>query len=203
MNEIVPIEQVETEIAAIEREMGTKAYWGDDAKQARYRSLLDRRQTRNDILMDADDEPVMPIVSEKEFLAEHGSLAAYPAYLKAAYTAADVLTQLGGDDLASINASFEALPDDVAEACIAELASKAPPRATILNHDLDKFGTTPVGMALLREWGRDAHDRLGTLRARMERALSSLDERGAALLLDWFDELTDEAAKAVFRRMSA
>jgi hypothetical protein len=194
---------LDTEIAAIERTMGTSTYIRDEDRQARYRALISKREGHSSILPEGfSSEAPMPIASEREYAAEHGSTEGYGVYLKAMRAAADVVVQLDGLDLTGINESFDALPDEVAAACIAELASPAPPRVVIHDENLDSFNSTAVGRALSREWGSDVRNRLGTLRARVERALMRLDDNGVTRLLSWLDGLSDEAAKAVLRRLS-
>ena len=72
----------------------------------------------------------------------------------------------------------------------------------MVNSDLETFASTPWGSALIQEWGSEAIDRLGTLRARLLRALMKLDEDGQLDLNVWLDNLSNAAAMAVFRRMS-
>jgi len=212
MNDIVAIPEdpgaVAAEIAVIEKQMGTSAYIRDNGKQERYRALVRKRDAHSSILPQSGPRQnfshaaPMPIASRAQYQAENGTTQGYDSYMAAMRTAADVLTRLPAHEMASLEKSFEGLPDDVSQAAIFELASKAPPRAPIVNKDLENFATTPWGSALVQEWGSEAIDRLGTLRARLLRAMMKLDEDAQLDLNIWLDNLSDAAAMAVFRRMS-
>ena len=199
---------VAAEIAVIEKQMGTSAYIRDEGKQQRYRALVRKREGYSSILPQSGPRQnfshaaPMPIASRAQYQAENGTTQGYDSYTTALRTAADVMTRLPAHEMASLERSFEDLPDDVSQAAVFELASKAPPRAPVVNRDLETFATTPWGSALVQEWGSEAIDRLGTLRARLLRAMMKLDEDGQLDLNVWLDNLSDAAAMAVFRRMS-
>ena len=212
MNDIVAIPDdpgaVAAEIAVIEKQMGTSAYIRDEGKQQRYRALVRKREGYSSILPQSGPRQnfshaaPMPIASRAQYQAENGTTQGYDSYTTAMRTAADVMTRLPAHEMALLEKSFEDLPDDVSQAAVFELASKAPPRAPVVNSDLETFASTPWGSALIQEWGSEAIDRLGTLRARLLRALMKLDEDGQLDLNVWLDNLSDAAAMAVFRRMS-
>lgn len=202
MNELVPYEQVETEIAAIERDLrfDRQSYNRDVAKQDRYRQLLEMRDGQS--VAATTNDAVVPIASQAEFQREHGTLEGYQTYMAASRFAADILTQMGPGEARSLSSSFEALPDSITDPVLFEMFTRAPARDLITNADVSLFASTPAGGAMVREWGHEAHDRLGTLRARWVRMRDGMDEGDWDSFEYWIDGLPDAAAKAIYRRMS-
>ncbi|MCF8708355.1 hypothetical protein [Rhizorhapis sp. SPR117] len=95
---IANLPSILSESAAIESEMGTQAYWNDEAKQARYREL---QTQKGEVTAPAGDDgggEVLEVFGPAEYAAEHGTTAGYNTYLDASRGAADVLLGMGASD---------------------------------------------------------------------------------------------------------
>ncbi|API58745.1 hypothetical protein BSL82_04965 [Tardibacter chloracetimidivorans] len=203
-NDLQPIQTILGEIAQIEGEMGTQAYWKDEGKQARYRSLVSQKQSLGSVsgTILSDAAPV-PIVSMKEFMAAGNDPAHYNYYFKMSAAAADVMMHLDRDEQLAFERSFEALPDEVAEAALLELMSAKPSVPWVSDEAAANFAKLPEGAILCHEWGHDARRNIAVARARLNRLRDRLDEHDDASFMAWFENLSDAAMCAILRKLVA
>jgi hypothetical protein len=106
------------EIDAIEATMrdSPRAYFRDEPLQARYRSLVAESQAGAggaNLLDDASEAPLVPILPLAVFTAQGGAPGDYAAYLKLARTAADWIFALPADAQRDFVREFDELPHEV------------------------------------------------------------------------------------------
>jgi hypothetical protein len=192
-----------SEAAAIESEMGTQAYWNDEAKRARYRELQTLKGEVTAPAGDDDGGEVLEVFGVSEYAAEHGTTAGYNTYLAATRGAADLLLGMGASDRAAITSSFERLSDNVAGACLQELMSSRPPVDWSDDGDVAYFAGLPEGAFLVAEWGQDARHLHAVVRARLLRVVDALDTEGDVnAFLDWHESLSTGAKIALYRKLA-
>lgn len=175
------LEAVNAEIDALRPDVGTADYWRDEAKQGRYRSLLERKGELQGA-GEADENPV-PLLSRADFqrAAPGGD---YGLYASLQREAADVVLRVPAGERAEFAASFEVLPDAVSQAALAELSNRR--GVSIDPKEEAEFG---------REGARVA--------ARLSRIESALSEAEAEVLYSWLEGLSDQAFEAVKRKLAA
>lgn len=192
-----------SEISAIEDTMGTRAYWRDEGTQARYRDLVTQRDAHALPPVETATGPRIEIVSTKAFADEHGSTDGYDTYRKLAASAADVALAMSASDYAAFESSFEALPDEITNAALAELLTTKPLAEHVPEASARSFARTPEGAILAREWGQDFRHNMGVVRARLYRIMDGFDESYDARFLGWLESLSTPAAIAIYRKLAA
>lgn len=203
MRDLSHLPSILSESAAIESEMGTQAYWNDEAKQARYREL---QTQKNEVTASSDDDggEVLEVFGPSAYAKEHGSTAGYNSYLDLTRAAADVLLGMGASDRAAITSSFESLSDDVTAACLQEIMAGRPAVDWSDDDDVAFFAGLPEGAILVPEWGQDARRMHAVVVARLFRVVNTLDtERDINAFLDWHESLSTGAKVALYRKLAA
>lgn len=193
-----------SEISAIQDTMGTREYWGNEDKQARYRELVTQREAMSGPV--AGEEAAgarIEVHSMSAYVAEHGSSEGYGTYSKLTREAADVALAMPASDYAEFESSFEALPDDITNAALAELLTSKPGPEPVPEASARSFARTPEGAILAREWGQDFRRNMGVVRARLYRIMDRFDESNDARFLGWLESLSTPAAIAVYRKLAA
>lgn len=193
-----------SEIASIEGEMTTRAYWRDEEKQARYRDLVTQREAAAGPVAGGEEAgPRIAMASVGEYIAEHGSADGFAVYTKLTREAADVAVAMPAADYAAFEASFEALPDDITNAALAELLTTKPLAEIVPEASARSFARTPAGAILAHEWGQDFRHNMGIVRARLYRIGDRMEESNVGRFLDWLENLSPPAAVAVYRKLAA
>lgn len=193
-----------SEISAIEGEMTTRDYWRDEGKQARYRELVTQREAAAGPAAGGEEAgPRINIHSMTDYLAEHGTPEGYGVYTKLTREAADVAVAMPAEDYAAFESSFEALPDDITSAALAELLTTKPLAEHVPEASARSFARTPEGAILAREWGQDFRHNMGVVRARLYRIMDGFDESHDARFLGWLGSLSTPAAIAIYRKLAA
>lgn len=203
--ELVPLEAVQTELAAIEHDIrfDRHAYNRDTEKQQRYRSLLDRKRA---VAMASGPtllQPPVPIFNRTEYAAEGGVPGGYDEYLKLSRIASDVALAVPEEERPAFTASFEALPDEITSAALLELSSRKPSVALSSDTDVANFAKLPEGAVLVREWGHDVHRHHAAVRQRLWRVVARLGDAHAARFLDWHAALPSGTKVAIYRKLAA
>lgn len=194
-----------TELASIEATMRNtpQAYFRNEPMQARYRGLLEQREgSSSNLVEDEDESPLIPIASPAAFAAETGATGGYDSYLKLSRTAADWVFALPAPERRAFVASFEALPDDVAHAALAEIMAHRPMAGFSSESAVAAFAEMPEGMILSREWGGLTARNLATVRERLFRVIDRLDDRAADIFAGWLDALSTGCAIALYRKLA-
>tara|TARA_R110000782_G_scaffold13999_27_gene42062 strand:+ start:65060 stop:65668 length:609 start_codon:yes stop_codon:yes gene_type:complete len=193
-----------SEISAIEGEMTTRDYWRDEGKQARYRELVTQREAAAGPAAGGEEAgPRINIHSMTDYLAEHGTPDGYGTYTKLTREAADVAVAMPAADYAAFESSFEALPDEITNAALAELLTTKPLAEHVPEASARSFARTPEGAILAREWGQDFRHNMGVVRARLYRIMDGFDESYDARFLGWLESLSTPAAIAIYRKLAA
>ena len=189
------------EKAEIERMMrdDPRRYYGSEAIQARYRALIDQEEElganrRSD---ERKDAPLVWLADNNAVMAAGWNPATYAAGMRGL---ADVMFACPESERSGLAECFDALAPTVRGAIIAQMAASPPWETPATDADLDRFATTPEGAELRRQWGYDAPSRLSRARARAEQILASVDDAGA--ILDWFNGLTSNQARAVIATLA-
>jgi hypothetical protein len=212
MSERDPGENLPTilgEIEAIEATMrdAPRAYFRDEPLQARYRSLVAERHGGAgpggaNLLDEASDVPLVPILPLAEFAAQGGAPGDYGQYLKLARTAADWIFALPAEEQREFVCEFEALPLEVGTAALLEIAAPAPQVAPVSEAGLAHFAARPEGAVLLREWGPRAALGLARVRERLWRVIDRIPEEHAPAFAAWLDNLSTPCAIALYRKLA-
>jgi hypothetical protein len=193
-----------SEISAIEGEMTTREYWRDEGKQARYRELVTQREGVAGLVDEYEGAgPRIAIASVGEYVAEHGAADGYAVYSKLTREAADVAVAMPAADYAAFESSFEALPDDITNAALAELLTTKPLAEHVPETSARSFARTPSGAILAREWGQDFRHNMGVVRARLYRIAERMEDHHIDRYLGWLESLSTPAAVAVYRKLAA
>ncbi|MBB4633769.1 hypothetical protein [Sphingosinicella soli] len=193
-----------SEINAIQGEMTTRAYWRDEEKQARYRDLVTQRQAvAGPVAGGEETGPRIAIASVSEYVSEHGTADGYSTYMNLARSAADVAINMPAADYAQFERSFEALPDDITAAALAELLTSKPSAEDVPETSARSFARTPAGAILAHEWGQNFRHNMGLVRARLYRIMDRFDESNDARFLGWLESLSTPAAVAIYRKLAA
>lgn len=193
-----------SEISAIEGEMTTRDYWRDEGKQARYRELVTQREAAAGPAAGGEESgPRIAMASVAEYVAEHGSADGFAVYTKLTREAADVAVAMPAADYAAFESSFEALPDEITNAALAELLTTKPLAEHVPEASARSFARTPEGAILAREWGQDFRHNMGVVRARLYRIMDGFDESHDARFLGWLESLSTPAAIAIYRKLAA
>lgn len=195
-----------TEIDEIETVMATDRprYNRDYAMQARYRALLEQKVgSSGAILADGDSAPLVPIASQQEFAAVHGTTAGYSDYVRLSRTAADWVFAMPAEDQKAFVAGIEALPDDVTQAMFGEMIASPPMASPSSGTALAAFAEMPEGAALIREWGEASGRNLARVRARLFRVVDAIEARSVDAFLGWLNGLSTNVAIALYRKLAA
>lgn len=200
MNELVA---VDTELAQIEDLMRTDraAYFRDEGKQSRYRDLLVQREGRNSQPEPESNQVLIPIASTNQFVAEHGSLQGYDQYVNLSRRAADFALAVPAGERAEFIGSVECLPDEVAQACFAEIMRPKPWAGLTGEVEMAMFADLPEGKLAIREWGAQAARNHATVRARVQRVREELEPWDDGSFCDWHDSLSPVTKVAVYRML--
>lgn len=199
MNDLVA---VDTEIAQIQELMRTDraAYFRDESKQSRYRDLLVQRQGGlSQAEPDSGGEGLVQIFSQKQYEAQHGTLAGFGEYLKRVSRAADFVFAVPASEREEFKESIENLPDEIAEACFDEMMRPTLNAGLSDPETMSLFAALPEGQIAMREWGHLAARNHATLRARMGRVMDVLEDWQVGGFKAWHDDLSPEAKMAVYR----
>lgn len=193
-----------SEISAIQGEMTTRAYWRDEEKQARYRELVTQREAAAGSAAGGEEAgPRIALASVGEYVAEHGSADGFAVYTKLTREASDIAVRMPASDYAAFESSFEALPDDITNAALAELLTTKPLAEHVPEASARSFARTPAGAILAQEWGQDFRHNMGLVRARLYRIMERFEEAHDARFLGWLESLSPPAAVAVYRKLAA
>ena len=200
MNDLVA---VDTEIAQIQELMRTdrSAYFRDEGKQARYRDLIVQRDGRKTQTEPESNNAVIPIASPKQFAAEHGNLSGYDQYVSLSRRAADFAFAVPAGERKKFIDSIENLPDEVAQACFAEIMRQRYHAGLSDSDTLAAFAQLPEGRIAMREWGAEAARNHASVRARMFRVIDSLDGWHVDSFIAWHEDLSPEAKVAVYQML--
>ena len=202
---------VTAELAQIETLMrdNSPLYWKDDARQARYRDLLDARDGRfvgDDDAGDDEDDPFargeLEAVSVREFEAAQTGTS-FDEYLRTVSIAADIVMAVPSSERRSLVDGFDALPDEVAGVLAEELGNRLGTGYAPIPDDVVRAFSREKGGRVVREWGHEAQRLMGRVHGRLNRCMSQLDGRGLDAFLDWHDDLTDGQAAAIYRKLAA
>jgi hypothetical protein len=205
MNDIVPLNTILSEIATIEQDMVTdrRAYFRDEEKQARYRSLVARKAQYSAAQPTVLSEGIH-VYSAQEFAREHGTTEGYNGYLRTVREASDVLFGIPAGEQSAFVRSFENLPDSVVLVALGELNSAKFNAGYSDSEDVDSFARLPEGAILVREWGADAQRKHATVKARLIRACEAMeDDEDVGIFLDWHEGLSTGAKIALYRKLVA
>jgi len=193
-----------SEISAIQGEMTTRAYWRDEEKQARYRELVTQRESASGPAAGGEEAgPRIALASVGEYVAEHGSADGFAVYSKLTREASDIAVRMPASDYAAFESSFEALPDEITNAALAELLTTKPLAEHVPEASARSFARTPEGAILAREWGQDFRHNMGLVRARLYRIMDRFEESHDARFLGWLESLSTPAAIAIYRKLAA
>jgi hypothetical protein len=205
----VELPAILAEMTAIQDTMGTAAYVRNEGVQARYRQLVNRKNsfTESSILT-GDSEALLPIASHAQFAAEMKRQgvegADYGKYVSVMRNVADILMSVPAQDQPQLVRAFEALPDDVAGAAVAELLAHKPVVDWCSDEQVSMFAEMPEGALLVREWGNDARYNMAVVRARLFRVAEALDDEGDVEdFLIWHDDLSFGSKIALYRKLAA
>lgn len=69
--------------------------------------------------------------------------------------------------------------------------------------EVSLFAKTPVGKALVAEWGPNAADHVAVLRFRAERLMGAIYEDEADTFWDWLEGLDSKVVATIFKKMAA
>lgn len=194
------------EIDTIEDTMrvSPRAYFSNEPMQARYRHLLSRSSGgASSILTDSDPQPMVPILSPRDFAAQTGTTAGYEAYLKVCRTAADWVFALPEGEQRKFVASLEALPVAIGVAAIQEIVERPPIVDPSSENALAAFSDMPEGKALMREWGHMSANNLALVRERLFRVIDRIEERSVPTFVNWLNGLSTDCAVALYRKLAA
>lgn len=198
-------EAVDREIAEIEDLMATDraAYLRDAPRQARLRALYGIREGgKARVDEDGAGMELMAPVPPGEFhkMAPGGD---YQAYLRQVSAAGDVMIRVPAAERAGFAATFERLPQVVAGTMMAVLTD----RATLVPEPVSDAqiafirAQVPGGAAVVAEWGAQARDKAGRVRAKLWRVIERLEETEGETFLRWLEGLSGRAAAAVYRKL--
>lgn len=201
MNDLVA---VDTEIAQIRELMRTDrdAYFRDEVKQSRYRDLLVQRQGGpSHAEPDSGGEGLVQLFNQKQYAAEHGTVAGFDEYVKRVRRAADFVFAVPPSERAEFKQSIENLPDGIAEACFDEMMRPTLNAGLSDPETMSLFAALPEGRIAMREWGHQAARNHATLRARFGRVMSVLEDWQRGRFEAWHEDLSPEAKVAVYRML--
>lgn len=201
-NDLVP-HTILSEIASIEGEMGTRSYWKDEGKQARYRQLVSHKATFSGPAETILDGAVVDIASRQEYAAETGTTDGYDRYVRVSMAAADVVLGMPSAEHREFIASFESLPDEVAGAAVLELVESKPAVEWSSDEAVGNFSRLPEGAVLVSEWRDDARRNLAVVRERLFRIIDRIEEEDVGPFVDWLNSLSVPAAVSLYRKLAA
>ena len=191
-----------TEIAEIHRQMREDrgAYEKSDAP-ARLAELYASQEAEAPVPVAVEPDDGLPrLLRLAEFQA--ANFDDYPGYVERHSAVADVLLAVPEPLRGTVRQSFEALPDAVAAAAIAELTDKAPGAVGMATEaELEAFARTRAGRELAKRWGSSAQTKLATLRARMER-LGDRAGADATVFDRWLDHQLPDVQVAILARLA-
>lgn len=193
-----------TEIDEIETVMRTDRalYNRSEPMQARYRGLLEQKAGASILDEDSTSGPLLPIASMQEFAAATGSSSGYSDYVRLSRTTADWIFAMPPSDQADFVARFEALPDEVTDAALAEMVATRPMATSSSGQAVAAFAELPEGAVLIREWGEASGRNLAMVRARLFRIDDQLDDGASRSFRSWLDGLSTNSAIALYRKLA-
>ncbi len=196
-------EGIGSELAAIESEMGTRAYIRDEGKQERYRALLRRRESIGAGAPTILDENPLQYATraELEAVAPGADYSAYTAIMR---EVADVFLTIPSGERGGFVAAFEALPDGLVGAMVEELTSRTPTGALPVSEAVvAEIGRLPQCREVVREWGQNAARNIAVVQERLWRLLDGLDDSATETFFGWLENLSPGGAGAVYRKLAA
>jgi hypothetical protein len=102
---------------------------------------------------------------------------------------------------ADFGSMFNELPEHAQLAIRHELATPPDsPARPASEADLERFATTEEGSQLVKAWGKDAGQKLATVRARIDRMLLSGGDMEVAI--EWWNGLTSAEAAGLLRALA-
>jgi hypothetical protein len=208
----IDAESVDQEIAAIAKTMreDRRTYDKDTKMQARYRELLELRETLKTGPAPAereesepDDQGDAPGI-DPALLEEWERAGGVEHHLKTAQRTATVaLDALEEEDRASLEESYDALPPAAQTEIMRFLAVKGGAFPAASDAALQQFAESEeVGGELVKDWGRGAGRKLGVVRGRLGLMLKSMPPEDRTKAEAWFDALPAQQAKAVMKALA-
>ena len=199
---------VNAEKLAIEKSMGTDAYWHDQKAQDRYLQILEA-EAHGVALPDSgiDFAVIRDNVSN---LGEAGNTwigeldragRTDETLARASEAAQNLLTDLGDPAIAD---GFDGLANEIQIAVFRELAADPPQHVPLVDDEKLKEFAEAEGSLLLPEWGNDARAKLTTALSRWHRALEPLSEADVYELHEFVSErLSMEERASILRTLAA
>lgn len=196
---------IDAELRQIEklRRDDRRAYFKDEALQARERELLELRAkmktapaARNGTEHQTGDAGIAP-----ELIAEWEASGGLEHNLaNAAATAQAVMT--GVEDAAEFQAGFGALPPGAQTAAFRILAAAPGYTPSANDAAMKAFAETPEGSELVAEWGGKSAQSYGRARWRISSALGQMSAEDRKAAASWYDGLSPSQAAAVLRALA-
>jgi hypothetical protein len=193
---------IESEIAQIQElmRMDRAAYNRDEITQARYRQLLVVQQSGQvQSEPDSHGDALVEMYSQKQFQAEHGTLAGFDEYVRRVRRAADVVQSVPPSERWEFKESIENWPDELADAAFEEMMRRPFNAGYSDTDEMAQFAAMPEGRIAIREWGSDAAINHAIVKARLIRVMESVSVRQAEIFWNWHDHLSPEGKMAVYR----
>jgi hypothetical protein len=168
--------------------------------ERRYRNMVASRMAKASLPADEARGALCPAL-----VAEWEASGGFTARLAQAQRGAiAILERLDPDERAAFIAEFDVLPEGVRSVVFAEISlGSAGSVRNAAGASVARFGSTPEGSALVKEWGYRANRNLAVIRDRINRILARMATEDVDAATTWFDGLPPAAAAAIYRMLVA
>ncbi len=199
---VVAVPAIASEIGEIQTVMRNDpaTYWGNEDLQARYRSLLETDGSSSQQLAEATN--VIPLPSVRDWAKAGNKPRDYDRYFRIVGVGNDVITRTDETDRSVLVSSFDQLPRAAQIAPLNFLSTKQYVQSEFVSWSkVERIAQRDKAAApLVQEWGSEAPERIGKLRAVFWAIVDSVKrDADADALLRWFDQLPVSARTAVYR----